>query len=146
MVESRTEGQWLSFSIDNECYVHEVASIKSIVLYDRPQEVPGAIEGMEGILNVRGEPVSIFSGRNVLGVEPEEAKDQWRIILFEYPEGSFGLIVDSVDALVKFPEDQIDRNVQQSDSPLIEGTVHFDQQLMIVLNCRDASQSWLRDQ
>ncbi|GLQ32989.1 chemotaxis protein CheW [Litoribrevibacter albus] len=145
MAENNSDGQWLSFIIADECYVHDVTYIKSIVLYDVPQEVPGAIDGMEGILNVRGEAISIFSGRRVLGIPAGEPNDQWRIILFDYPGGSFGIIVDAVDSLVNFSERDIDRNSQQSESELIQGTIHFDQRLMIVLDCGKACVRWLNE-
>ena len=146
MTETTENNQWLTFNVANECYVHDVSFIKSIVLYDVPQEVPGSPDGMLGILNVRGEPISIFSARRLLGVMDAEATDQWKIILFDFPDGTFGLIVDSVDVLVNFPSSSIDRNTQQTDSDLIQGTVHFDDRLMIVLDCSKACLDWLRDQ
>lgn len=145
MGETSSSEQWLSFIIADECYVHDVASIKSIVLYEEPQEVPGATEGMLGILNVRGEPVSIFSGRRLLGIPDVQPSEQWRIILFDYPDGCFGLIVDSVDVLVNFKAEDIDRNTQQTDSDLIQGTMHFDERLMIVLDCGKACVRWLKE-
>lgn len=146
MTETSSNGQWLSFIIADECYVHDVACIKSIVLYEEPQEVPGSTDGMVGILNVRGEPISIFSGRRLLGISDAEPCEQWRVILFDYPDGCFGLIVDSVDALVSFRNEDIEHNTQQSESDLIQGTVHFDERLMIVLDCGKACVRWLLEQ
>jgi purine-binding chemotaxis protein CheW len=143
MTEMTSRVPWLSFSLQGECYVHDVACIKSIVLYEQPQEVPGAPEGMVGILNVRGEPVSIYSGRQLLGLLPQEVGPQWRIVLFDVASGSFGLIVDSVDALVHLSHDEIDRTDHQTDSELIVGTVHHDNTLMIALDCTHTASDWL---
>lgn len=143
MIETTSQVPWLSFSLQGECYVHDVASIKSIVLYEEPQEVPGAPEGMVGILNVRGEPVSIYSGRQLLGLAQEEVSPQWRIVLFDVASGSFGLIVDSVDSLVHLSYGEIDRTDHQSDSELIVGTVHHDNTLMIALDCTNTVGGWL---
>ena len=114
----------ISFRLDNELYVHPVSSIIEILHYFEPLPVPGAIDVVAGIINVRGKIVTVISGHVLLHLEHTEPSPDWRIILFESADGLHGITVESVEEILKFEDSNI-AGIESSDrNKCIKGTFY----------------------
>lgn len=123
--------QWVQFELGGEKYAHPVQTVKEVLRYQEPNPVPGSPSEVEGILNIRGEVITVFSGRKLLELDIAEQPSEARIIALELPQGRFGISVDGVDGIVHFAKDEIDTN-QHGNSDLIQGTHQRGDQLLIV--------------
>lgn len=126
--------QWISFKVKSEIYAHSVDKVKEIIPYTPPTPVPGSPQGIEGILNVRGNVVTILSGHSLFELEEPKAQEQRRIIILELGVDQVGVSVDAVNDIITFkPEDAqwIDQN---SVHQLIKGTLHLGDQLCILID------------
>ena len=93
--------------------------------------MPGAPAEVEGIVNIRGDVISVINGRRLLGIStPHDYDESARILIIEQQANLIGFSVDKVAEIVGFNKEQIEYNA--SDSGLIKGTVNLPQGLFIV--------------
>ena len=132
------KAQWVNFEISGEDYCLSVDDIQEILNYEIPTPVPGAQHEVTGILNVRGEIVTVLSGRKLLELEEVDPSENWRIITMQSNDIYYGLIVDSVNEMIEIDLDQIDTapntGGSMTSSELIMGTYHHKDRLIIALN------------
>ncbi|WP_233468497.1 chemotaxis protein CheW [Zooshikella ganghwensis] len=55
--------QYLCFHLNDEYFVHSVSNIREVMPYLGPTPVPGSPDIVEGVLNIRGNVVSIISAQ-----------------------------------------------------------------------------------
>ncbi len=131
------KAQWVNFQIAGEDYCLSVDDIQEILNYEVPTPVPGAQREVTGILNVRGEIVTVLSGRRLLELEEREPDESWRIITMQSHDIYYGLVVDSVNEMIDIDLEQIEtapNTGSLSSSELIMGTYHHKDRLIIALD------------
>lgn len=131
MSEQLPYEQWLCFQIENEIYAHPVSQVREILDYLAPVPVPGAMACVEGVLNVRGEIVTVVSSRYLLGLEQGTQVSE-HIIVLETGSGLVGVTVDEVEKISLLNnDDMVPTDKSHAQSP-VRGTLHHDQQLLIL--------------
>jgi purine-binding chemotaxis protein CheW len=121
--------QWISFKVESEMYVHSVNNIKEVITYKLPVPVPGSNCCTEGILNVRGNIVTILSGHILFGCNKPKVAEERRVIILEMGTDTIGVSVDSVANIINL---QLE-DVQWIDQGgLIKGTLQLDGQFYIL--------------
>lgn len=93
---------YITFGIDNT-YAVGINEVREIL--EQPPALlhpPGLPDHVLGLVNLRGELVAIVDARRLYGkgVAPPEGK----VLVFKGPRVHFGLVVDSVDAIVSFAD------------------------------------------
>ncbi len=129
--------QWVNFKIAGEDYCLTVDDIQEILNYESPTPVPGAVREVTGILNVRGEIVTVLSGRRLLDLEEISPDDSWRIITMQSKGIYYGLVVDAVNEMIDINVDNLEtapNTGSPSASELILGTYHHKERLIIALD------------
>ena len=115
-------------------YVHPVDSIREIINYESPIPVPGADREVEGILNVRGEVITVLSGQVLLELDDAPPDKEGNIIILDTTAGQIGLSVNAVDEIITLESRQIDTGQESAASNLIKGTVRHDDGLFILID------------
>ena len=123
------DDQWISFKVESETYVHSVDNIKEIIPYRPPVPVPGSACCTEGILNVRGNIVTILSGHALFDRNKPKIAAKRRVIIFELGTDTIGVSVDSVADIINFQLEDVQWIDQRR---LIKGTLQLDDQLYIL--------------
>lgn len=126
--------QRISFQLGQETFVIPIDPVQEVMEYQEPVPVPGAPEGVEGVLNVRGDIVTALSGHELLDQTSNTPRQDWRMIIMHSPEGMVALCVDRVGEIVSFAANEAEWDSQQSDSELFEGTLKQGDQLFILVN------------
>lgn len=126
--------QWVSFSLAGEKYAHPVNSIKEVLNFQEPSPVPGAPYDVDGILNIRGEVLTVISARKLMALPENPELEEAKIISIETDDGLCGVVVDSVEAIVGFEQANIEPPPNSQQSEIIQGTIHRDGELYIVAN------------
>lgn len=126
--------QWVSFRLGDEVYAHPVYSIKEVFLYEQPAPVPGSPEEVEGVLDVRGNMVTLLSGQQLLNLEQTPPQEGWCIIILDLPSGFFGISVEAIEDMIQVPTDNLDKNSNYQENPLIQGTVQLRDTLYILVD------------
>lgn len=139
--------QWVTFKLGNETYGINVMQVQEVLRYTEIAPVPGAPTYVLGIINLRGNVVTVIDTRMRFGLEPSEVTDQTRIVIIEAEQQVIGILVDSVAEVVYLRQSEIETapNVGNEESAkFIQGVCNRDNELLILvdLNKLLSDQEW----
>ena len=100
--------QWVTFKLENETYGVNVMQVQEVLRYTEIAPVPGAPDYVLGIINLRGNVVTVIDTRLKFGLMPAEITDNSRIIIIEAEKQVVGILVDSVAEVVYLKASEID--------------------------------------
>lgn len=129
--------QWVTFKLDNETYGINVMQVQEVLRMTEIAPVPGAPDYVLGIINLRGNVVTVMDTRKRFGLVPTETDDQTRIIIVEAQGNVVGILVDSVAEVVYLRESEIEAapNVGNDESSkYIQGVCSRDENLLILVD------------
>ncbi|EAR59674.1 probable purine-binding chemotaxis protein [Oceanospirillum sp. MED92] len=138
--------QWATFKVDNELYGVDVIQVKEVLRYSEITPVPGSDYFILGIINLRGNVVTVIDTRQMFGLSPHTPDDDTRIIVVEYNEQEVvGLVVDSVDEVINLPQNDIDRapnaTGEETTKRFVQGVCYYNSILIILLDLLKMLQS-----
>jgi purine-binding chemotaxis protein CheW len=99
--------------------------------------VPGAPDYVLGIINLRGNVVTVIDTRKRFGLMPVEMDDSTRIVIIETEEQVVGILVDSVAEVVDLRASEMETapNVGTEESAkFIQGVASHDNELLILVD------------
>ncbi|MFK7957583.1 MAG: chemotaxis protein CheW [Lysobacterales bacterium] len=99
-------GTYLTFSVDR-LYALPITDVSEVV--DLPQNllVPPKLDShFAGILDLRGELISIANARTIYDLDGDFSENQ-KVLIFQTDRARIGLAVDSIDAIVRVPMNQV---------------------------------------
>ncbi len=139
--------QWVTFRLDNETYGINVIQIQEVIRVSDIAPVPGAPDYVLGIINLRGNVVTVIDTRKRFGLAPRDRDDNTRVVIIETGEYVMGLLVDSVAEVVDIRASEIESapNVGNDDGArFIQGVCSRDGELLILvdLNKLLSAQEW----
>ncbi|MCJ8336876.1 MAG: chemotaxis protein CheW [Pseudomonadales bacterium] len=131
--------QWATFKVNNELFAIDVMQVKEVLRYSEITPVPGSSSYIRGIINLRGNVVTVLDTRLLFSLDPRETDDDTRIIVVEYNEQEVvGMVVDSVDEVVNIPQNDIERApsvaTEDSDRRFVQGVSYYESNLIILLD------------
>lgn len=92
---------------------------------------------MLGIINLRGNVVTVIDTRSRFGLYPSDVTDNTRIVIIETEQQVIGILVDSVAEVVYLRASEIDKtpNVGTDESSrFIQGVSNRDGELLILVD------------
>ena len=92
--------QWVTFQLEEETYGINVMQVREVLRYSEIAPVPGAPDYVLGIINLRGNVVTVIDTRSRFGLMQGEITDNTRIIVIESERQVIGILVDSVAEVV----------------------------------------------
>ncbi len=129
--------QWVTFQLDDETYGINVMQVQEVLRYSEIAPVPGAPNYVLGIINLRGNVVTVIDTRLRFGLQPTEVTDSTRIVIIESEKQVIGILVDSVAEVVYLKTSEIDSapNVGTDESArFIQGVSNRDDELLILVD------------
>lgn len=109
-VAEKEEKQYIVVMVGNEQYGIDISYIDNIVRMQKITRVPKVQPYFRGIINLRGEIVSVMSLRRKMDLEDDVFTNASRIIILKLEEkGAIGIIVDEVKEVVNLSEENIER-------------------------------------
>lgn len=138
--------QWATFKVDNELYGVDVVQVKEVLRYSEITPVPGVDHFILGIINLRGNVVTVIDTRQMFGLAAHEPDEDTRIIVVEYNEQEVvGLVVDSVDEVINLPQNEVDRapsaTGEETTKRFVQGVCYYNSILIILLDLLKMLQS-----
>jgi purine-binding chemotaxis protein CheW len=129
--------RWVTFQLEKEVYGVNVMQVQEVLRYTEIAPVPGAPDYVLGIINLRGNVVTIIDTRMRFGLSPAEITDNTRIIIIEVDKQVVGILVDRVSEVVDLYQHEIDPapNVGiDANSKFIKGVCYRNDCLMILID------------
>jgi purine-binding chemotaxis protein CheW len=129
--------QWVTFRLDNETYGINVMQVQEVLRYTEIAPVPGAPHYVLGIINLRGNVVTVIDTRNRFGLPSTDITDNTRIVIIEADKHVVGILVDAVAEVVYLRQSEVETapNVGNDESSkFIQGVCHKNNELLILVD------------
>lgn len=129
--------QWVTFYLDNEKYGIKVMQVQEVLRMTEIAPVPGAPDYVLGIINLRGNVVTVIDTRKRFGLPEKQPDDATRIVIIEAGGQVVGILVDSVAEVADLRNSQIEAtpNVGSDESSkYIQGVSSHNEQLLILVD------------
>ena len=130
--------RWVTFRLDKEKYGINVMQVQEVLRMTEIAPVPGAPNYVLGIINLRGNVVTVIDTRKRFALSPkDEYDDATRIIVIEINNNVIGILVDSVAEVVNLRKSEIEiapHVGNEESSKFIQGVVSHEDELLIVID------------
>lgn len=127
--------QIVIFNLGGEKYAVETSRVQGIDKMMDITKVPCADKSIKGLVNLRGNIISILDPYVILGIEDGDQTPE-NIIIMETEEELLGIIVDKVAEVVEIDSRSIEdiSTSREDDRKYIEGTVNMGDYLVTLIN------------
>ncbi len=138
-LEKRTDpvNQWVTFRLGEETYGVNVMQVQEVLRITEIAPVPGSPDYVVGIINLRGNVVTVIDTRKRFGLYPKDSDDSSRIVIIEAEDQVIGILVDSVAEVVELRSSEIESapNVgNEESSRYIQGVTSRNGELLILVD------------
>ena len=106
--EYALKNRYLSFLLGKESYGIEIRHVTEIIVMQEITNVPDLPESIIGVVNLRGNVISVMDMRKRFHLESRDHDDRTCIIVVDIKDLAVGLVVDTVNEVLNIPEDQVD--------------------------------------
>ncbi|MHB8472815.1 MAG: chemotaxis protein CheW [Gammaproteobacteria bacterium] len=140
--------RWVTFRLGDETYGINVMQVQEVLRVAEIAPVPGAPHFVMGIINLRGNVVTVIDTRARLGLDAREVDDASRIVIIEAGKHVVGILVDSVAEVIELRLSEVESapNVGgDENSKYIQGVASVDGELLIMvdLNKLLSEEEWM---
>lgn len=111
--------------------------VQEVLRYSEIAPVPGAPSYVLGIINLRGNVVTVIDTRSRFGLSSSDVTDNTRIVVIEVDGQVVGILVDAVAEVVYLRQSEIETtpNVGNDESAkFIQGVCHKNDELLILVD------------
>lgn len=129
--------QWVTFQLEEETYGINVMQVREVLRHTEIAPVPGAPDYVLGIINLRGNVVTVIDTRSRFGLMQGDITDSTRIIVIESERQVIGILVDSVAEVVYLRSSEIDTTPSvgtEESAKFIQGVSNRDGNLLILVD------------
>lgn len=103
-------GRYLSFTLCGEEYAIPLLHVKEVIGYTEPTPIPQAPSHFKGVINLRGQVISIVDLRLKLKLGKSEVGPESSIVILDLSPYCLGVVVDSVDCVMALNSSEIERS------------------------------------
>ncbi len=140
--------QWVTFRLDGEVYGINVMQVQEVLRVTEIAPVPGAPDYVMGIINLRGNVVTVIETRKRFGLQSGEIDDSSRVVISEADGNVVGILVDSVAEVVDLKRSEIESSPNvgnEESSKYIEGVATHNDNLLILVDINKllSTEEWM---
>ncbi|MEO8294721.1 MAG: chemotaxis protein CheW [Gemmatimonadota bacterium] len=113
-----------------------VTAVTEIVPAQLAVRIPGASEGVEGLINVRGRLLTVADARTILGRESSAPAAEPTILLLHVNGRPLGLLVDQVHDLIHVPSSALEArgSLPGVDPRVVQAVGRWDTMVFVILD------------
>ena len=135
---NKTINELALFRIDNALFGIDIDHIKEINKNLSYTKVTVAQDYIKGVLNLRGQIVTVIDLRIKFNKPPSQANDpNRRMIIVNYHDENIGLLVDSIDDIIHIDPSRVENSATQMkgvNPDYFSGVYKLDSEIVIILN------------
>ena len=131
------EIQLLVFEINQVQYGIDVSLVQTIIKPQAVFLVPGTVEYLKGMINLRGDVVPVVDLRTRFDLPPQEKTKDTRFVVVKVNNISASLVVDRVDGVERIPLNVIEKPsgfVVDVDNQYLTGMARYKDQIILILD------------
>lgn len=139
--QAATGERYLTFLLGKEHYAIPLLQVKEVIEMTEPTPIPKTPPYFKGIINLRGQVISVLDLRAKLQMDKIENGPKTAIIILDIdPELSVGVVVDRVNSVLAFHTEDISpapESLTDRETHLI-GVARKDERMTLILDIRSA--------
>ena len=127
--------RFLTFSLGAESSAIPLLQVKEVIALPEVTSVPQTPNYFLGIMNLRGQVITVLDLRTKLGIKPSENQETV-VIICDLAPFSVGVVVDSVNSVLAATPEQISAKPELTGSKVesITGVYQAEDKLILILN------------
>jgi len=110
--------RFLEFSLGEEDYAIPLLSVREVISVPETTPIPKAPPHFLGIMNLRGQVISVVDLRQKLNIKPKEEDLEESVVIVDIQGMNLGIVVDSINKVLAVSLEDV------SDVPEIESQVN----------------------
>jgi purine-binding chemotaxis protein CheW len=125
------------FRLAREWYGVEITKVKEIIKAGKITYLPSSPEFIAGIVNLRGNILSVTDLKTIFSLPHEESTEKTRIIAIESGVLETGLLVDEVVESIEVPVSKIEPvilSISEGGGKYMEGQCHVNSKLIALIS------------
>jgi len=129
--------QFLTFTVEGEEYGVDIMTVREIKGWTETTRLPGGVEFMRGVMNLRGLIIPIFDLRTRFNRGQTEATAKHVVIILAVGERNIGVLVDTVSDILDVAGDQIKpapTSDAEIDAAYIRGLISLEDRMVVLLD------------
>lgn len=129
--------QWVTLSLDNETYGINVMQVQEVLRVPEIAPVPGAPDYVIGIINLRGNVVTVVDTRKRFGLPSREIDESAQIVILESQGQIVGILVDKVAEVIELRASAIEAAPdvgKERNAQFIQGVFCQEGKLLILVD------------
>jgi len=137
---SSEQQKYLEFGVGEECYAVPLFSIREVIPPPETTPLPNGPDYFEGIMNLRGQIISIIDLRRKLKIKTKTPPVQGAVVIIDIESVSVGLVVDSINKVLSFGENDlvdVPEISNQINASFIQGIFKNEDHLTVLLEMRN---------
>lgn len=136
---SQDRQRYLVFSLAGEEYAVPLLEVKEVIGYVESTPIPYAPPYFKGVINLRGQVISVIDLRSKLNLTKAPASQERTIIILDLEPQCLGVIVDTVDRVIALAESDLSPVPTLEKLPpavCLRNVARLDQRLILLLDLR----------
>jgi len=125
--------QVVIFKLGNEQFALDTEKVQSINDAMEITIVPKAPEHIKGLVNLRGNVISLLDINILLDV-PKSLETQDNIIIVDTGDELIGISVDQVEEVIEIQNELIENPIEDFKEEYIEGIINFKDRIVTLIN------------
>lgn len=132
------QDRFLTFAIDKEVFGISISFVSEIIGMQKINEIPEVPNYVKGIINLRGQIISVIDMRLKFKKQSAPYDDRTCIIVVDFNGIAAGLIVDNVSDVINIPKSEISNPPEYRtgfQNKYISGIGKLKDSVVLILDC-----------
>ena len=110
--ELHAKNKYISFNLNNDYYCISLDYVKEVLKDCSVTTVPGTPDYIEGIMNLRGDYITVLNLKKFLSLKESKSSDKKPVIIIKCNELKLALLIDKINELFEYQETATDENLE----------------------------------
>lgn len=135
----KSASRFLCFSLGKEKFAMPLLQVKEVIAHTETTNIPQAAPYFKGIMNLRGQVISVIDLRVKLKVGKAETTPETTIVILDVNGLSLGVVVDSVNSVTSFENSMISEpplHDSSTKTDYIFGVARHDKDLTLLIDLK----------
>lgn len=105
--ELHVKNKYISFNLNEGLYCIALDYVKEVLKDTSITTVPGTPDFIEGIMNLRGDYITVINLKKFLNLDTSHIQDKKPVVIIKCNELKLALLIDKINELFEFQEDEV---------------------------------------
>lgn len=105
--ELHAKNKYISFNLNDDSYCIELTYVKEVLKDTTITHVPGTPDFIEGIMNLRGDYITVLNLKKFLNLHATKPLDKKPVVIVKCNELKLALLIDKINELFEVQEDEM---------------------------------------